>query len=74
VAKPKKKKLKLPKRIAGVKIPKAARKGPVADFINSSGGQVLLAEALVLAAGGVRDQQAQGVLGVGGFHGCARHD
>jgi hypothetical protein len=34
-----------------VKIPKAARKGPVADFINSSGGQVLLAEALVLAAG-----------------------
>jgi hypothetical protein len=51
VAKSKKRKLKLPKRIAGVKIPKAARKGPVADFINSSGGQVLLAEALVLAAG-----------------------
>ena len=52
----KRKKLKLPKRIAGVKIPKAARKGPVADFINSSGGQVLLAEALVPAAGvfGVR--------------------
>jgi hypothetical protein len=45
------KKLKLPKRIAGVKIPKTARKGPVADFLNSSGGQVLLAEALVLAAG-----------------------
>jgi len=45
------KKLKLPKRIGGVKIPKAARKGPVADFLNSSGGQVLLAEALVLAAG-----------------------
>ena len=51
-----KKKLKLPKRIAGVKIPKAVRKGPVADFLNSSGGQVLLAEALVLAGGifGVR--------------------
>jgi hypothetical protein len=45
------KKLKLPKHIGGVKIPKAARKGPVADFLNSSGGQVLLAEALVLAAG-----------------------
>ena len=55
-----KRKLKLPKRIAGVKIPKAARKGPVADFINSSGGQVLLAEALVLAAGlfGVRRLEA----------------
>lgn len=52
----KRKKVKLPKRIAGVKIPKAARKGPVADFLNSSGGQMLLAEALVLAAGvfGVR--------------------
>jgi hypothetical protein len=52
----KRKKVKLPKRIAGVKVPKAARKGPVADFLNSSGGQVLLAEALVLAAGvfGVR--------------------
>ena len=52
----KRKKVKLPKRIAGVKIPKSARKGPVADFLNSSGGQVLLAEALVLAAGvfGVR--------------------
>jgi hypothetical protein len=45
------KKLKIPKRIGGVKVPKAARKGPVADFLNSSGGQVLLAEALVLAAG-----------------------
>ena len=52
----KRNKVKLPKRIAGVKIPKAARQGPVADFLNSSGGQILLAEALVLAAGvyGVR--------------------
>ena len=45
------KKLKVPKRIAGVKIPKAIRKGPVGDFLNSSVGQVLVAEA-VLAAGG----------------------
>ena len=28
-------------RIAGVKLPKATRKGPIADFLNSSGGQVL---------------------------------
>jgi hypothetical protein len=45
------KKLKVPKRIAGVKIPKVIRKGPVGDFLNSSVGQVLVAEA-VLAAGG----------------------
>jgi hypothetical protein len=50
MAKSKGKKGKLPKRFAGVKIPKAARKGPVADFITSSGGQVILAEALLAAA------------------------
>jgi hypothetical protein len=43
--------VKVPKRIAGVKIPKPVRKGPVVDFLNSSGGQVLIAEALLLAAG-----------------------
>ena len=42
--------LKVPKRIAGLKIPKTVRKGPVVDFLNSSGGQVLIAEALLLAA------------------------
>jgi hypothetical protein len=45
----KKLKLKVPKRIAGVKIPKSARKGPIADFLNSSAGQLLLAEALIVA-------------------------
>ena len=57
----KRKKVKLPKRIAGVKLPKATRKGPIADFLNSSGGQVLLAEAVVLAAGvfGARRVAAQ---------------
>jgi hypothetical protein len=44
-------KLKVPKRIAGVKIPKAVRKGPVADFLNSSAGQLLLAEALLVLGG-----------------------
>jgi hypothetical protein len=43
---------KVPKRIAGVKVPKAIRKGPVGDFLSSSGGQVLLAE-LLLALGAV---------------------
>lgn len=46
------KKLKIPKRVAGVKIPKAIRKGPVADFMKSRAGQLVIAEALV-AAGGV---------------------
>ena len=57
----KRKKVKLPKRIAGVKLPKATRKGPIVDFLNSSGGQVLLAEALILAAGvfGARRVAAQ---------------
>jgi hypothetical protein len=38
---------KVPKRIAGVKIPKAIRKGPIGDFLSSSGGQVMLAEVLL---------------------------
>lgn len=45
------KKLKLPKRIAGVKIPKPVRKGPVGRFFGSPAGQLLLAEALVFAGG-----------------------
>jgi hypothetical protein len=47
----KKRKMKLPKRIAGVKIPKGIRKGPIGHFLSSSGGQLVIAEAL-LAAGG----------------------
>jgi len=46
-----KQKLKLPKKIAGVKIPKAVRKGPVGQFLNSSAGQLLVAEALIAAGG-----------------------
>jgi hypothetical protein len=41
------KNLKVPKRIAGVKIPKAIRKGPVGHLLTSSGGQVLIAEILL---------------------------
>lgn len=43
--------IKLPKRVAGVKIPKTIRKGPVADFINSSAGKLLIAEALIAVIG-----------------------
>ena len=45
------KKLKLPKRIAGIKIPKTIRKGSVGEFMSSPAGQLVIAEALVAAAG-----------------------
>jgi hypothetical protein len=45
-----KSRIKIPKRIAGVKIPKAVRKGPIHDFLNSTAGQLLIAEALMAAA------------------------
>ena len=44
-------KIKVPKRVAGVKIPKAVRKGPVLQFVNSSAGRLLVAEALTAAIG-----------------------
>ena len=44
-----KSKIKVPKRVAGVKIPKAVRKGPVVDFVNSSAGRLLIAQALTAA-------------------------
>jgi hypothetical protein len=42
-------KIKVPKRVAGVKIPKTVRKGPIMDFVNSSAGRLLIAEALAAA-------------------------
>jgi hypothetical protein len=47
----KKLKLKLPKRVAGVKIPKSVRKGPIGQFVNSGAGQIVIAQALMAAAG-----------------------
>jgi len=44
-----KSRIKVPKRVAGVKIPKAVRKGPVVDFVNSSAGRLLIAQALTAA-------------------------
>jgi len=48
----KKRKSGLPKRIAGVKVPKSVRKGRFGRMLGSRTGQALLAEAL-LAAGAV---------------------
>jgi hypothetical protein len=46
-----KSKIKVPKRVAGVKIPKAVRKGPVVEFVNSKAGRVLIGQALTAAIG-----------------------
>src|SRR5436309_876471 len=40
----------LPKRIAGVKIPKKVRKGQFAEILNSKAGQALIAEAVMAVA------------------------
>ena len=60
------KKPRLPTRVAGIRLPIAVRKGLVMRFLNSSAGQVLLAEALVLAAGvfGARRQNPSAATGV----------
>ncbi len=50
--------IKVPKRVVGVKIPKAVRKGPVMDFVNSKSGRVLMAQALTAAIGVLAYKQA----------------
>ena len=50
--------IKVPKRVAGVKIPKAVRKGPVMDFVNSKTGRILIAQALTAAIGVLAYKQA----------------
>jgi hypothetical protein len=52
--------IKLPKRIAGVKVPKAVRKGALGDFLASKTGQALIAQALMAASAAlVAKQQAE---------------
>jgi hypothetical protein len=41
--------VKIPKKLAGVKIPKTLRKGPVGQFLNTPTGQLLIAEAIAVA-------------------------
>ncbi|MFL6578369.1 MAG: hypothetical protein ACJ8MR_17225 [Povalibacter sp.] len=43
--------VKIPKRVAGMKIPKAIRKGPIIDFINTPAGQLVLAQTLIAIGG-----------------------
>jgi hypothetical protein len=51
-------KAKVPKRLAGVKVPKALRRG-LNDLARSQDGKTVLAEALVAAAGVVAAHEAQ---------------
>ena len=50
MAKKRKKKNYLPKRIAGVRVPKTVRRAPVGEFLTSAAGQAIIA-ALILRAG-----------------------
>jgi hypothetical protein len=52
------KKAKVPKRIAGVRIPKKIRKGPIGQFLCSRTGQAMMAEALVIAGGALAANRA----------------
>jgi hypothetical protein len=53
-------KIKVPKRVAGVKIPKSVRKGPALQFVNSPAGKLLVAEALTAALAMFAYKQVQG--------------
>ena len=49
----------LPKRIAGVKVPKSVRRGPLGELIASAEGPALLAEAVMIArAKQIKDEVA----------------
>jgi hypothetical protein len=53
-----KSRIKVPKHVVGVKIPKAVRKGPIMDFVNSTTGRMLIAQALTAAIGVFAYKQA----------------
>ena len=65
------KKAKLPKTIAGVKIPKAIRRGRLGKFVASPGGQKMLAEALLMAGAAVVGRETLAETKGGGLAGGA---
>ena len=46
-----KSRIKVPKKVVGVKVPKPVGKGLVMKFVNSTAGRVLIAQALTAAIG-----------------------
>jgi len=77
MAKKKQKKSLLPKRIAGVKVPKSVRKGRFAALLASPHGRKLVAEA-VLAIGAVAGAKKAGdstrIRGLAGYAADRLHD
>ena len=65
------KKAKLPKTIAGVKIPKAIRRARLGKFVASPGGQKMLAEALLMAGAAVVGRETLAETKGGGLAGGA---
>ena len=50
--------LKLPKKIAGVTVPKFLRQpGTITDFLNSPVGRLVLADALIAAAAALKNNK-----------------
>ena len=45
--------LTVPKRIAGIRIPKQVRKGPFGSLLSTPAGQILLAELLIVIGGAI---------------------
>lgn len=56
----KSKKCLLPKRIAGVKVPKSVRKGRIGEAMASPTGQAVIAEVLMAAAQAAKASDAKG--------------
>lgn len=54
-----KKRNRLPKRIAGFKVPKAVRKSALGDFLASPAGQAVIADGLLRAGGWMLRRQAE---------------
>lgn len=59
MAKKKDGRVKLPKHLAGVKIPKTVRNGPVGEFLRSKAGQALIAEAVMAGVALVTAKEAK---------------
>ncbi len=59
--------VKLPRRIAGVRMPRAVRNGPIVDFLGSSRGQILLVGVLAVVVGAYAIRKSDPDSAVGQF-------
>jgi len=63
----------IPKRIAGVKVPKAARKGRFGELLASKTGQAMIAKAILSAGAAAAGLKAKKSPKVRKFAGDAKH-